>query len=223
MHCGVDVTESSTNKQHHVPLGRGRGPSAELLLTLGQSCGRVAQRRVVGFGFRGWQVVLFILSRVCHARSWPGQSAPAYTSFNHAAHGRRIHCGVEVTELSTNKQHSLSPRATMAAFTELEQQSPVLLFLCRTREEGPRRVKEGGWGATHRSRNPPRMVGPGVRPGVSPIIFGKSWRCCFVSLAYNAVWGPISRIFTSAYENFLQTAGLQDGDSHCDKIRGVQS
>ena len=31
-------------------------------------------------------------------------------SFNdpHAASGWRIHCGVEVTELSTNKQHSLS-------------------------------------------------------------------------------------------------------------------
>ena len=27
----------------------------------------------------------------------------------HAASGWRIHCGVEVTELSTNKQHSLSP------------------------------------------------------------------------------------------------------------------
>jgi hypothetical protein len=27
----------------------------------------------------------------------------------HAASGWRIHCGVEVTELSTNKQHTLSP------------------------------------------------------------------------------------------------------------------
>jgi len=41
-----------------------------------------------------------------------------------------------------------SPRAHMAAFAVLEQQSPVLLFPCRTREEGPKRVKEGGWGAT---------------------------------------------------------------------------
>jgi hypothetical protein len=31
---------------------------------------------------------------------------------NHAAHGWRIHCGVEVTELSTNKQHTLSNSAT---------------------------------------------------------------------------------------------------------------
>jgi hypothetical protein len=40
----------------------------------------------------------------------------------------------------------------------------------------------------------------------------------FASLAANAVRGPISRIFTSTYENFLQTAGLQDGASHCAKI-----
>ena len=37
-------------------------------------------------------------------------------------------------------------------------------------------------------------------------------------LAANAVRGPISRIFTSTYENFLQTAGLQDGASHGAKI-----
>jgi hypothetical protein len=29
----------------------------------------------------------------------------------HAASGWRIHCGAEVTELSTNKQHSLSKKA----------------------------------------------------------------------------------------------------------------
>ena len=28
----------------------------------------------------------------------------------HAASGWRIHCGVEVTELSTNKQHTLFPK-----------------------------------------------------------------------------------------------------------------
>jgi hypothetical protein len=54
--------------------------------------------------------------------------------------------------------------------------------------------------------------------GVRPIICGENWRRCFASLAANAVRGPISRIFTSAYENFLQTAGLQDGASHCAKI-----
>jgi hypothetical protein len=31
---------------------------------------------------------------------------------NHAASGWRIHCGVEVTELSTNKQHTLSHDAS---------------------------------------------------------------------------------------------------------------
>jgi hypothetical protein len=30
------------------------------------------------------------------------------TVFPHSAFGWRIHCGVEVTELSTNKQHTLS-------------------------------------------------------------------------------------------------------------------
>ncbi len=54
--------------------------------------------------------------------------------------------------------------------------------------------------------------------GIRPIICGESWRRCFASLAANAVWGPISHIFTSTYENFLQTAGLQDGASHCAKI-----
>ena len=54
--------------------------------------------------------------------------------------------------------------------------------------------------------------------GIRPIICGESWRRCFASLAANAVRGPISHIFTSTYENFLQTAGLQDGASHCAKI-----
>jgi hypothetical protein len=54
--------------------------------------------------------------------------------------------------------------------------------------------------------------------GIRPIICGESWRRCFASLAANAVRGPISRIFTSTYEYLLQTAGLQDGASHCAKI-----
>ena len=54
--------------------------------------------------------------------------------------------------------------------------------------------------------------------GIRPIICGESWRRFFASLAANAVRGPISHIFTSTYENFLQTAGLKDGASHCDKI-----
>jgi hypothetical protein len=46
--------------------------------------------------------------------------------------------------------------------------------------------------------------------GICPIICGESWRRCFASLAANTVRGPISRIFTSTYEKFLQPAGLQD-------------
>jgi hypothetical protein len=34
--------------------------------------------------------------------------AHKHQTHNHAAHGWRIDCGVEVTELSTNKQHTLS-------------------------------------------------------------------------------------------------------------------
>jgi hypothetical protein len=54
--------------------------------------------------------------------------------------------------------------------------------------------------------------------GLRPIICGESWRRCLANLAAAAVRGPISKIFTSTYENFLQTAGLQDGASHCAKI-----
>ena len=54
--------------------------------------------------------------------------------------------------------------------------------------------------------------------GIRPIICGESWRRCFASLAANDVRGPISRIFTSPYDQKLQTAGLQDGASHCAKI-----
>ena len=54
--------------------------------------------------------------------------------------------------------------------------------------------------------------------GVRPIICDESWRRCFASLAANDVRGPISRILTSPYDQKLQTAGLQDGASHCAKI-----
>jgi hypothetical protein len=54
--------------------------------------------------------------------------------------------------------------------------------------------------------------------GLRPIICGESWRRCLANLAAAAIRGPISKIFTSTYEIFLQTAGLQDGASHCAKI-----
>jgi len=40
-----------------------------------------------------------------------------------------IHCGVEVTELSTNKQHSLSPNSTAAAAAAAEEEE-VCMFQC---------------------------------------------------------------------------------------------
>jgi hypothetical protein len=43
----------------------------------------------------------------------------------HAASGWRIHCGVEVTELSTNKQHTLS-RTSLKVYMELDSYSKFL-------------------------------------------------------------------------------------------------
>jgi hypothetical protein len=63
-----------------------------------------------------------------------------------------------------------------------------------------------------RSRNLPKTA-----VAYAPSSAAKAGRC-FDSLAANAVRGPISRIFTSTHEIFLQTAGLQDGASHCAKI-----
>ena len=40
---------------------------------------------------------------------WIKLLVPVHGQCPHAAFGWRIHCGVEVTELSTNKQHTLSP------------------------------------------------------------------------------------------------------------------
>jgi hypothetical protein len=68
-------------------------------------------------------------------------------------------------------------------------------------------------GALEKPANPDGSPG-----GLRPIICGESWRRCLANLAAAAVRGPISKIFTSTYENFLQTAGLQDGASHCAKI-----
>jgi hypothetical protein len=54
--------------------------------------------------------------------------------------------------------------------------------------------------------------------GLRPITCGECWRRSFASLAANSARGPISHIFTSTYDNFIQTAGLKDGASHCAKI-----
>jgi hypothetical protein len=52
--------------------------------------------------------------------------------------------------------------------------------------------------------------------GIHPILCGEVWRRCFTSLAVNAT--PIhkeeAKLFTSTYDNFIQTAGIKDGASH---------
>jgi hypothetical protein len=56
--------------------------------------------------------------------------------------------------------------------------------------------------------------------GIRPILCGEIWRCCFASLAVNAtpVRNEAAKLFTSTYDNFIQTAGIRDGASHCAKI-----
>ena len=56
--------------------------------------------------------------------------------------------------------------------------------------------------------------------GIRPILCGEVWGRCFASLAVNAT--PIrtesAKLFTSSYDNFIQTAGIRDGVSYCVKI-----
>jgi hypothetical protein len=59
--------------------------------------------------------------------------------------------------------------------------------------------------------------------GIRPILCGEVWRRCFASLTVNTT--PIrnepGKLFTSSYDNFIQTAGTRDGVSHCAKILSV--
>jgi len=59
--------------------------------------------------------------------------------------------------------------------------------------------------------------------GIRPILSGEIWRRCFASLAVNAtpVRNEVAKLFTSTYGNFIQTAGIRDGVSHCAKILSV--
>jgi hypothetical protein len=59
--------------------------------------------------------------------------------------------------------------------------------------------------------------------GIRPILCGEIWRRCFASLAVNAtpVRNEAATLFTSTYDNFIQTAGIRDGASHCAKILAV--
>ncbi len=56
--------------------------------------------------------------------------------------------------------------------------------------------------------------------GIRPILCGEIWRRCFASLVVNArpVRNEAAKLFTSTYDNFIQTAGIRDGASHCAKI-----
>jgi hypothetical protein len=52
---------------------------------------------------------------------------------------------------------------------------------------------------------------------------GDIWRCCFTSLVVNAtpIRNEAAKFFTSSYDNFIQTAGIRDGASHCAKVLSV--
>ena len=56
--------------------------------------------------------------------------------------------------------------------------------------------------------------------GIRPILCGEIWRRCFASLAVNSapVRNEAAKIFTSTYDNLIQTAGIRDGASPCAKI-----
>jgi hypothetical protein len=59
--------------------------------------------------------------------------------------------------------------------------------------------------------------------GIRPILCGEVWRHCFASLPVNAtpIHNETAKLFTSSYDNFIQTAGIRDGASHCAKILSV--
>ena len=56
--------------------------------------------------------------------------------------------------------------------------------------------------------------------GIRPILCGEIWRRCFASLAVNSapVRNEAAKIFTCTCDNFIQTAGIRYGASHCAKI-----
>jgi hypothetical protein len=56
--------------------------------------------------------------------------------------------------------------------------------------------------------------------GIRPILCGEIWRRRFASLAVNTtpVRNEAAKLLTPTYDNFIQTAGIRDGASHCAKI-----
>ena len=51
---------------------------------------------------------------------------------------------------------------------------------------------------------------------IRPILCGEVWRRCFSRLTVNAtpIRNEAAKLFTSSYDNFIQTAGIRDGASH---------
>jgi hypothetical protein len=59
--------------------------------------------------------------------------------------------------------------------------------------------------------------------GIRPILCGEVWRRCFANLAVNTtpIHNEEAKLFTSSYDNFIQTAGIRDGVSYYAKILSV--
>jgi hypothetical protein len=68
---------------------------------------------------------------------------------------------------------------------------------------------------------------------IRPIVCGEVWRRCFGNLTVNttsirsltvnttSIRNEEAKLFTSSYDNFIQTTGIRDGDSHSEKILSV--
>jgi hypothetical protein len=56
--------------------------------------------------------------------------------------------------------------------------------------------------------------------GILPILRGEVWIRCFTILSVDTttIHNETDKLFTSSYDNFIQTPGIRDDDSHCAKI-----
>ncbi len=59
--------------------------------------------------------------------------------------------------------------------------------------------------------------------GIHPILWGEIWCRCFTGLTVNSapVRNEEAKLFTSTYDNFIQTTGIRDGVSHWAKILSI--
>jgi hypothetical protein len=55
---------------------------------------------------------------------------------------------------------------------------------------------------------------------IHPILCGEVWRYCFTNLSVNVtpIRNEMTKLFTTSNDNFIQTTGIRDGVSDCDKI-----